>query len=93
MSEKNPLLIKDEHESISTRFVSFKGTFNRYDLAVMSSDRFAPDKVILNMNGNKYIRLNSDTLEENGYLEHKLHLTEIVADELRTFLRDIISSD
>lgn len=90
MSNHEPLLILDEEEAVTTRFVSFKGDFYRYDLAIMSSERFNTDKLVLNLNDNKYIRLNKESLNERGFLEHTLQLTDIVADDLRSFLKDIL---
>lgn len=90
MSPSQPSFIKNEEESINSRFVSFKGEFSRYDLAVLSSERFAPDKLVIDLNDNDYVRLNKETLEEEGYLEHALHITELAADDLRRFLRGVI---
>lgn len=90
MSNHDPYVILDEQESVETRFISFKGEFYRYDLAVMSSERFGSDKLVMNLNENKFILLNKESLEERGYLEHTLQLTDMVADDLRSFLRNII---
>ncbi|MFC0523866.1 DUF3055 domain-containing protein [Pontibacillus salicampi] len=80
----------DDTEDTKTRFVSFSGSSHRYDLAVMTSDRYYGKKIVIDLQGSHYAILGQDDVEEEGYLEHAYNLTEVEAEELREFLREII---
>lgn len=80
----------DEKESTQTRFVSFMGDSHRYDLAIMTTDRYYGKKMVLDIQGNRFAIIGNDDLEDPGYIEHAYNMSEIEADELRDFLGEII---
>ncbi|KGP70823.1 DUF3055 domain-containing protein [Pontibacillus yanchengensis] len=80
----------DEAENTQTRFVSFMGDAHRYDLAILTSTRYYGKKIVIDLQGSHYAILGQDDLEEEGYLEHAYNLTEVEAEELREFLREIV---
>lgn len=80
----------DEQEETNTRFVSFMGESHRYDLAIMTTDRYYGKKIIIDLQGSHYAIVGQDDVEEPGYLEHAYNLSEFEAEELREFLREVI---
>ncbi|WP_042352222.1 DUF3055 domain-containing protein [Bacillus massiliigorillae] len=80
----------DDKEQTTTRFVSFVGESERFDLAITSSERFYGKQLVLNMQSNRFAIIGPDDLEEEGYLEHVYNLSESLAEELKSFLSDII---
>lgn len=80
----------DEKHSVDSRFVSFMGDHNRFDLAIITTDRYYGKKLVLDIQGNRFAIIGQDDVEETGYLEHAYNLSEVEADELREFLREII---
>lgn len=80
----------DEKENTKTRFVSFVGESQRFDLAITTSERFYGKHLVLDMQGNRFAIIGPDDLEEEGYIEHAFHLTEEQASELIDFLTEII---
>lgn len=80
----------DDTEDTKTRFVSFVGEHQRYDLAITRTDRHYGKYLVLNMQGNRFAIVGPDDLEEEGYLEYAFQLNEADAEELRSFLMEII---
>jgi hypothetical protein len=80
----------DDTENTRTRFVSFVGEHQRFDLAIVKSDRHYGKYLVLNMQGNRFAIIGPDDLEEEGYIEYAFGLNEEEADELRSFLTEII---
>ncbi|WP_438446588.1 DUF3055 domain-containing protein [Gorillibacterium sp. sgz5001074] len=81
----------DTTEDTTTRFVSFVGpSVKRFDLAVTSSNRFYGKKLVADLQTGKTAIIGPDDLEEEGYLEHVFKLEEEEAQELRTFLAEIV---
>jgi hypothetical protein len=80
----------DDTEDTKTRFVSFVGEHQRYDLAITRTDRHYGKYLVLNMQGNRFAIIGPDDLEEDGYLEYAFGLDEADAEELRSFLHEII---
>ncbi|MGN1400255.1 MAG: DUF3055 domain-containing protein [Bacillus sp. (in: firmicutes)] len=80
----------DEKEETKTRFVSFVGENQRFDLAIISSDRFYGKQLVLDMQSNTFAILGADDLAEEGYLEHIYRLTSEQAEELKDFLSEFI---
>ncbi len=80
----------DEKENTKTRFVSFVGESQRFDLAITTSERFYGKHLVLDMQGNRFAIIGPDDLDEDGYIEHAFHLTEEQATELIDFLSEII---
>lgn len=88
--KEDRLFLTDEEESTSTRFVSFMGESHRYDLAITTSKKYKDKKMVINLQSNHYALLNQSQVEEDGHLEHAFNLTEVEAEELRAFLREIV---
>ncbi|MED3624575.1 DUF3055 domain-containing protein [Neobacillus thermocopriae] len=87
---KERYFLYDDIENTKTRFVSFVGENQRYDLAIIQTDRHYGKSLVLNMQGNRFAIIGQDDLEEEGYLEYAFQLTEEEAEELRSFLMEII---
>lgn len=80
----------DDVEDTKTRFVSFTGESQRYDLAILQSSRFFGKVLVMDIQYNRFAILGSDDLDEEGYLEHVYNRTEEEAAELREFLNELI---
>lgn len=81
----------DDTVDTKTRFVSFMGDNQRFDLAILKSDRFYGKHVVLDMQSNRFAIIGQDDLDEPGYIEHAFHLTEEDASELCSFLYQIVN--
>ncbi|MCH6268257.1 MULTISPECIES: DUF3055 domain-containing protein [Neobacillus] len=88
MSER--FFLYDDTENTKTRFVSFVGENQRYDLAVVKTDRHYGKSLVMNMQGNRFAIIGHDDLEEEGYLEYAFNINEAEAEELKSFLQEII---
>jgi hypothetical protein len=73
-----------------TRFVSFMGENQRFDLAIIQSDRYYGKQLVLDIQGNRFAIIGHDDLDEEGYLEYAFKLSEEDAEELRSFLREAV---
>jgi hypothetical protein len=80
----------DDTENTKTRFISFVGEHQRYDLAITKTDRHYGKQLVLDMQGNRFAIIGPDDLEEEGYLEYAFQLNEEDAEELRSFLMELI---
>ncbi|WP_338750964.1 DUF3055 domain-containing protein [Bacillus sp. FJAT-52991] len=80
----------DDMEQTKTRFVSFMGEHQRYDLALMQTDRYYGKKLVLDIQGGRFAIIGQDDLEEPGYLEEVFKLSDEEAAELRDFLYEVI---
>lgn len=80
----------DDLEETKTRFVSFVGKENRYDLVIMMSGRFYGKHLIMHLQSNNFAIIGKDDLEEAGYLEKAYGLSETEASELHSFLHTIV---
>ncbi|MGN7299388.1 DUF3055 domain-containing protein [Ferdinandcohnia sp. SAFN-114] len=89
MSERF-FLYDDDTIDTQTRFVSFMGEHQRYDLAVVKSDRYYGKHIVLNILSNRFAIIGRDDLDEPGYIEHAYQLSEEEAEELRSFLYEIV---
>ncbi|RBP05433.1 DUF3055 domain-containing protein [Rossellomorea aquimaris] len=88
MSER--FYLYDDTENTKTRFVSFMGENQRYDLAITQTDRYYGKSLVLDLQGSRFAIVGKDDLDEPGYVESVFKLTEEEADELRDFLGEII---
>ncbi|NEU30081.1 DUF3055 domain-containing protein [bacterium LRH843] len=88
MSER--FFLYDETEETRTRFVSFIGDHQRFDLAIVSSSRYYGKQLVLDVQSNRFAIIGSDDLEEPGYIEYAYKLSAKEADELRSFLQEIM---
>ena len=80
----------DENETTDIRFISFMGEAQRFDLAIVQTNRYYGKKLVLDMQSSRYGIVGQDDLEEEGYLEHAFRLDEEDAEELRDFLKEVI---
>jgi Protein of unknown function (DUF3055) len=90
MANQDLMFLYDDTENTKTRFVSFIGDTNRFDLAIITTDRFYGKLLVLNLQSNRFAIIGNDDLEEPGYLESVYQLTEAEAEELRQFLYSLI---
>lgn len=88
MSER--FFLYDEVEETPVRYVSFMGENQRFDMAVLSTNRYFGKKLVFDMQSNKFAIIGTDDLEEEGYLEYAFNLNEEDGHELRDFLYEII---
>ncbi|RLQ96536.1 DUF3055 domain-containing protein [Falsibacillus albus] len=88
MSER--FYLYDDIENTKTRFVSFMGENQRFDLAIIRSERYYGKQLVLDIQGNRFAIIGPDDLDEEGYLEHAFRLSEDEAEELKDFLTEII---
>ncbi|BAB07151.1 DUF3055 domain-containing protein [Halalkalibacterium halodurans] len=88
MSER--FFLYDDTEKTDTRFVSFMGENQRFDLAITYTERHYGKKLVLDMQSNRFAIIGEDDLAEPGYLEHVYKLDEETAAELRSFLYEVI---
>ncbi len=80
----------DDTIDTKTRFVSFMGEQQRFDLAIIKSDRYYGKHLVLDIQSNRFAIIGSDDLDEPGYLEYAYNLSEEDAEELRSFLYEIV---
>ncbi|MBT2640177.1 MULTISPECIES: DUF3055 domain-containing protein [unclassified Bacillus (in: firmicutes)] len=80
----------DETEETKTRYVSFVGENQRFDLAIMQTGRYYGKSIVMDIQGSRFAILGQDDLDEEGYLEFAYNLSEEDAEELRSFLRPIL---
>ncbi|WP_201714234.1 DUF3055 domain-containing protein [Rossellomorea arthrocnemi] len=88
MSER--FYLYDDTENTRTRFVSFMGENQRYDLAITQTERYYGKSLVLDLQGSRFAIMGRDDLDEPGYVESVFKLTNEEADELRDFLGEII---
>lgn len=80
----------DDIEQSRIRFVSFVGTNERFDLAIIHTDRFYGKALVLDMQSHRYAIVGHDDLAEEGYIEDQFQLSEVDANELRSFLEEVV---
>ncbi|WP_280769406.1 DUF3055 domain-containing protein [Salipaludibacillus daqingensis] len=88
MSER--FFLYDEAEDTKSRYVSFMGENQRFDLVIITTNRYFGKKLVLNMQSSRYAVIGTDDLEEEGYLESVFQLDEEDSQELREFLYEVI---
>jgi hypothetical protein len=87
---KERFFLYDDTEDTKTRFVSFVGDNQRFDLAIVKTDRHFGKSLVLDIQGNRFAIIGEDDLKEEGYLEYAFQLNEEDAEELRSFLLELI---
>ncbi|GAA0326728.1 DUF3055 domain-containing protein [Bacillus carboniphilus] len=80
----------DDTVSAPMRFVSFMGEHQRYDLGIIQTDRYYGKSIVLDIQGNRFAIIGQDDLQEEGYIEHTFHLNKEEAEELTSFLMEIV---
>ncbi|MFJ5759760.1 DUF3055 domain-containing protein [Neobacillus sp. NPDC093182] len=87
---KERFFLYDDTEDTKTRFVSFVGDNQRFDLAIVKTDRHYGKSLVLDLQGNRFAIIGEDDLKEEGYIEYAFQLNEEDAEELRSFLLELI---
>ena len=83
--------LSDSTEQTSTRFITFiTPGMKRFDLAIMTTNRFYGKKLVTDMQSGKTAILGQDDLEEEGYLQHVYQLDDEEAAELGAFLSLVV---
>lgn len=90
MENQDLMVLYDEKENTRTRFVSFVGNTNRFDLAITFTDRFYGKLLVLDLQSNRFAIIGPDDVDEPGYLEEVYQLKKDEADELRQFLHTLV---
>ena len=80
----------DDIADTKTRFVSFMGENQRFDLAIIQTDRYYGKHIVLDIQGNRFAIIGADDLNEEGYLESAFNLQADDAEELRSFLFELV---
>lgn len=79
--------LSDSTEQTSTRFVTFVSPgLNRFDLAIVTTNRFYGKKLVIDMQSGRSGVLAYDDLEEEGVIASVFRLDEEQAAELAQFL-------
>lgn len=84
------LFLYDETEETNARFVGFIGDTKRFDLAIVTSDRFFGKLLVHDIQNGRSAIIGPDDLKEEGYLEYAYQLSKEEAEELHSFLEQII---
>lgn len=85
--------LTDVSEETSTRFVCFiTPSLHRFDLAITSTTHFYGKILVTDLQHGKTAIIGPDDLEEEGYLEHEFQLTVVQAEELRSFLQQVVGT-
>lgn len=87
---KERFFLYDDTEDTKTRFVSFVGDNQRFDLAIVKTDRHFGKSLVLDLQGNRFAIIGEDDLKEEGYIEYAFQLNEEDAEELRSFLLELL---
>lgn len=88
MSE--PMYLYDEVEDTQTRYVSFVDDNTRFDLALITTERFFGKTLVLDLQSNRYAIIGQDDLEEPGYLEQVYGIGSEEAKRLKKFLLSVV---
>lgn len=86
------MFLYDDIEPSQIRFVGFVGDQSRYDLVLLQTDRHYGKTIVLNTQTNKFGIIGTDDLEEEGYIAHILGVSDAEADEITSFLHEVIQS-
>ena len=84
--DEHMFFLYDDTEQTRTRFVSFVGKSNRFDLAIVRSDRFYGKSLVISIQNGRCAIIGQDDLEEEGYIAYAFDLSEEEAQELTEFL-------
>ncbi|HEU5139429.1 MAG TPA: DUF3055 domain-containing protein [Bacillales bacterium] len=80
----------DETEDTQTRYIGFMGESTRFDLAVLKTNHYYGKQLVFNIQNGRFAIIGEDDLNEPGYLEHAYNINEEEAEELRSFLFEMI---
>jgi len=83
--------LSDSTEQTQTRFVTFiSPNFHRFDLAILTTNRFYGKKLVTDMQSGRSGVLGPDDLEEEGVLENVFRIDEEQAADLAQFLAMVL---
>ena len=83
----------DHTEDTSSRFVCFiSANLNRYDLAIISTNRFYGKKLVIDIQSGRTAIMGPDDLDQEGYLEHAFKIKEEEAADLKLFLEQVVGT-
>jgi hypothetical protein len=83
----------DLTEETRTRFVCFVGeSLRRFDLAIMTTSRYFGKKVVIDLQSGRSAIIGPDDLAEEGYLEYAYKITEEEAQEMSSFLSQVVGT-
>lgn len=80
----------DETENTKTRYVSFVGESNRFDLAIVTTDRFYGKRIVISLQSGRSAIIGPDDLEEEHYIAHAFDMNLEEARELIEFLNLVV---
>lgn len=80
----------DETEDTQTRYIGFMGEEARFDLAILKTSHYYGKQLVFNIQNGRFAIIGEDDLDEPGYLERAYGISETEAEELRSFLYEII---
>ncbi|MFD2628999.1 SAV0927 family protein [Oceanobacillus kapialis] len=83
-------ILKDETKTKELRYISFMGNYQRYDFALMKHEENPEKMVVIHLQKNRFIVLGKEDLDNQRNIEHFLQETAMEADEVRTFLKEIL---
>ncbi|WP_010532278.1 SAV0927 family protein [Lentibacillus jeotgali] len=82
--------LKDEVVTKEIRYISFMSKLKRYDFAFMKNEDHPDKYTVIHLQENRFAVLGEEELSERGHIEHVFHESEIEADEIREFLREVL---
>ncbi|CDQ39203.1 MULTISPECIES: SAV0927 family protein [Virgibacillus] len=83
-------LIKDETITKEVRYISFMGNLQRYDFAFIQSEECPNKTIIINLRKNRFTEITKEDLQDRGRIEHIFQETNMEADEIRNFLKEVL---
>ncbi|MFD1039462.1 SAV0927 family protein [Virgibacillus byunsanensis] len=87
-SEQDYILDKTVKKEV--RYISFMGNLHRHDFALMEHREDPSKKVVIDLQRNRFAILGRDDIAKEGGIEHIFHVTEMEAEELREFFKQIL---
>ncbi|MFD1361460.1 SAV0927 family protein [Lentibacillus salinarum] len=82
--------LRDETITREIRYVSFTSSLRRYDFAFMKNDEHPDKYTVIDLQKNRFAILGKEDLSNKGDIEHTFHESEMEADEIREFLREVL---
>ncbi|WP_240468577.1 SAV0927 family protein [Gracilibacillus sp. YIM 98692] len=84
--------LKNTDEQATTKFVSFKGDTHLFDLAIIDTPSIKPDLLIVDLNTNKYLKVDKERISEENIVEHALQYNEMDAEDFRRCVIPLLKS-
>lgn len=90
--DEDHIFLTDKTEQTTTRFVSFMGENQRFDLGITKSNRYKDKALVFEIQTGRFAIIGKEELEEPHFLEHSFDLNEQDAEDLKSFLVEAIHS-